>query len=158
MRTAAIPTIFLLTFSGIYAAQGASPAPSATEQITALEREWSSAVIRHDEEAVSKLLADDFVGIDGRGFISDKTAEIEEADPTASHKASLVLVGEHLSEVRVRVYDETAVLTAINTARFRSEKGESTIRYRRTTVWVRRGGSWQCVSFHGSRIMESSKP
>ena len=156
MRTAAIPTIFFLTVSGINAAQIAS-ASSAAEQIAALERAWSSAVVRHDEEAVSKLLADDFVGIDGRGFISDKAAEIEEAKPTASDKAGLVLVGETLSEVRVRVYGETAVLTAINTARFQSEKGESTIRYRRTTVWVRRGGSWQCVSFHGSRIMEPPK-
>ena len=157
MRTATMPTIFLLTVLGIYAPQGANPAPSVTEQITALEREWSSAVVRHDEEAVSKLLADDFVGIDGRGFVSDKAAEIEEAKPKAD-KAGLVLVGENLSEVRVRVYGETAIFTAIKTAQFRSEKGESTIRYRRTTVWVRRGGSWQCVSFHGSRIMESPKP
>ena len=156
MCIAAISTIFLLTVSSIYGAQGANR--SAAEQITALERAWSSAVVRHDEEAVSKLLSDDFVGIDGRGFISDKAAEIEEAKPKASDKAGLVLVGENLSEIRVRVYGESAVFTAINTAQFRSEKSESTIRYRRTTVWVRRGGSWQCVSFHGSRIMEPPKP
>jgi ketosteroid isomerase-like protein len=55
----------------------------------------------------------------------------------------------------VRIYGDTAVLTAINTARFSSRQNESTVRYRRTTVWVRREGRWQCVSFHGSRILES---
>ena len=154
MRTAVIPTIFLLIVYA-YAAQRANTAPSALEQVTALERAWSNAVVQHDEETVSKLLADDFVGIDGRGFMSNKAAEIEEARPKAS--AGLILVGENLSEVRVRTYGETAVFTAVNTAQFRSENGESTIRYRRTTVWVRRGASWQCVSFHGSRIMEIPK-
>lgn len=154
MRTTAIPMILFLTVL-TDAAPGAPSAPSAADQVTALERAWSSAVVRHDSEAVSKLLTDDFIGIDGRGFISDKAAEIEEAKPKAN--GGLVLVGENLSDLRVRVYGQTAVLTAINTAQFRSEKGESTIRYRRTTVWVRRGDSWQCVSFHGSRILEPPK-
>lgn len=101
------------------------------------------------------MLADDYVGIDGRGVVSDKAAELEEAKPPSPGTAAPVLVSEQLSDVRVRIYGDTAVLTAINTARFSSRQSESTVRYRRTTVWVRRGGRWQCVSFHGSRILES---
>ncbi len=134
----------------------ASPAvPSREDQVVAAERAWSDAYLRHDLSALSRLLADDFVGIDGRGMVSDKAAEIEEARPP--QPGTSALVAEALSDVRVRLYGDTAILTAINTARFSPSPGEtaeSTIRYRRTTVWVWREGRWQCVSFHGSRIQQ----
>jgi ketosteroid isomerase-like protein len=132
---------------------GAVPAPSSSDAVVAAERAWSDAFLRHDLETISRLLGDDFVGIDGRGVVSDKAAELEEARPRAD-AAGPVLVGERLSDVRVRLYGDTAVLTAINTARFSTEGRESTVRYRRTTVWLRRDDRWQCVSFHGSRILE----
>ena len=125
------------------------PARSSADVI-ASERAWSKAFIRHDRQALSQLLADDFVGIDGRGVVSDKTAELEEAKPPSAGTSGPVLVGEQLSDIRVRLYGDMAILTATNTAQF----SDSTIRYRRTTVWVWRGGRWQCVSFHGSRILE----
>jgi ketosteroid isomerase-like protein len=128
---------------------GASP----SERVVAAERAWSDAFLRHDVDAIAKLLADDFVGIDGRGVVSDKAAELDEARP-GNAPGQPVLVGEQLSDVRVRLYGDAAVLTAINTARFSSGAAESTVRYRRTTVWVRRGDRWECVSFHGSRILE----
>jgi len=125
------------------------PAHTSAE-VVASEHAWSEAFLRHDLHALSQLLADDFVGIDGRGVVSDKAAELEEAKAPSAGSTNPVLVGEQLSDIRVRVYGDTAVLTAINTAQF----SDSTIRYRRTTVWVWRGGRWQCVSFHGSRILE----
>jgi len=137
----------------VVALLGLGPTPgsaSGSEAVIANERAWSDAFIRHDLEALSLLLADDFVGIDGRGVVSDKAAELEEAKPPSRANAGAILVSEQLSDIRVRVYGDTAVLTAINTAQF----SDSTIRYRRTTVWVRRGDRWQCVSFHGSRILE----
>jgi ketosteroid isomerase-like protein len=131
-----------------------SPTPAAgarsSAEVVASERAWSEAFLRHDLHALSRLLADDFVGIDGRGVVSDKAAELEEAKPPSADSSRPVLVGEQLSDIRVRMYGDTAILTAINTTRF----SDSTIRYRRTTVWVWREGRWQCVSFHGSRILE----
>lgn len=128
-------------------------AGSPSEAVIAAERAWSEAFLRHDVETLSSLLADDFVGIDGRGVVSDRAAELDEARPR-SPSDDPVLVGEQLSDIRVRLYGDTAVLTAINTARFSSRGGPSTVRYRRTTVWVRRDDRWVCVSFHGSRILE----
>ena len=132
-----------------------SPASAREEQVVAAERAWSHAFLRHDLPALSRLLADDFVGIDGRGFASDKAAELEEARAPEPGAAGPLLVREALSEIRVRLYGDTAILTAVNTATFSpgpGETAESTIRYRRTTVWVWRDARWQCVSFHGSRI------
>ena len=145
-----IAALVVATVLGLAQVQGGGSSSSIAGQVIANERAWSEAFLRHDLEAISRLLADDFVGIDGRGVVSDKAAELEEARSPASGSTAPVLVGEQLSDTRVRVYGDTAILTAVNTARF----SDSTIRYRRTTVWVRRGNRWQCVSFHGSRILE----
>jgi ketosteroid isomerase-like protein len=126
---------------------------SAAQDVESAERAWSEAFIRHDVATISKLLADDFVGIDGRGVVSDKAAELKEAVGAAPGIDGPVLVREDLSDIRVRSYGATAVLTATNAAQFLNKGQSSTIRYRRTTVWVYQGGRWQCVSFHGSRIL-----
>jgi len=140
--------LFVATFVSLSPTPPRSARSSAA--VVASERAWSEAFLRHDLPAISRLLGDDFVGIDGRGVVSDKAAELEEAKPPSPGATGPILLGEQLSDVRVRMYGDLAVLTATNTARF----SDSTIRYRRTTVWVWRGERWQCVSFHGSRILE----
>ncbi len=147
--------LVVATLLGLSPTQGRDSASSTRERVVASERAWSEAFLRHDLPAISRLLADDFVGIDGRGVVSDKAAELEEAKPPSPGTVDPILVSEQLSDIRVRIYDDTAVLTAVNTAHFSSQREDSTVRYRRTTVWVRRKGRWQCVSFHGSRILES---
>jgi ketosteroid isomerase-like protein len=145
MSSAAALVVILLTLSPT-----AGRTARSSAEVVASERAWSEAFLRHDLHSIAQLLADDFVGIDGRGVVSDRAAELEEAKAPSAGSTRPTLVGEQLSDVRVRMYGETAVLTAINTAQF----SDSTIRYRRTTVWVWRGDRWQCVSFHGSRILE----
>jgi hypothetical protein len=58
-------------------------AEEAKAQVITQEKAWSDAVIHHDIAKVASILADDFVGIDGRGFVSDKAAELKEAAPPA---------------------------------------------------------------------------
>jgi ketosteroid isomerase-like protein len=148
--------IGLAAVVGLIGSATAGPArPLAAGEVEDSERAWSKAYLRHDLGALSRLLADDFVGIDGRGVVSDKAAELEEARAAPPGFDGPVLVREDLSDVRVRVYGSTAILTALNTAHFDGKDGPSTIRYRRTTVWVLRDGRWQCVSFHGSRVLEA---
>ncbi len=127
-------------------------------QIIAQEKAWSDAVIRHDAEKISLILADDFIGIDGRGVVTDKAAELKEAKPPpAGDSAVPQLLKEEFSDITARLYGSTAVLTLTNTAQFSSKGKETQIKYRRTTVWVRDSGRWRCVSFHGSRILEPPK-
>jgi ketosteroid isomerase-like protein len=145
-----------ITLAAVFALNGSASAgptnPSVALEVERSEHAWSQAFLRHDLGALSRLLADDFVGVDGRGVVSDKAAELEEARATSPGFDRPILVREDLSDLRVRVYGSTAVLTALNTAQFDGKHGPSTIRYRRTTVWVLRDGRWQCISFHGSRV------
>ncbi len=131
--------------------------PEEKTQLIAQEKAWSDAVIHHDAAKVASILADDFIGIDGRGFVTDKAAELKEAEPPPADSTEPQLVKEDLSDFTVRIYGDTAVLNLTNTAHFSSKEKETEIRYRRTTVWVRNAGNWRCVSFHGSRILEAPK-
>lgn len=131
---------------------GATRPNEDVKDVIAAEKSWSSAVVRHDAKEVALILSDDFVGVDGRGVVSDKNGELAEArfvpPPTA-----MTLVSENLSDIRVRIYGGTAVLTAHNAALFDEAGKPRTINYRRTTVYVKRSGRWQCVSFHASRVL-----
>jgi len=150
-------TALILAFASMSsAAWSAESRPKVASEIETLERAWSTAFLNHDTATIARILADDFVGIDGRGVVSDKSHEIEEAKAPAagSPPGAYVIVSETLSDVRVRSYGDAAVLTAINTARISDQGEEEVVRYRRTTVYVRRSGKWQCVSFHGSRILD----
>ena len=49
----------------------------AKAHVIAQEKAWSDAVIHHDIAKVASILADDFIGIDGRGFVTDKAAELK---------------------------------------------------------------------------------
>src|SRR5258705_7303122 len=97
----------------------------AAAEIEALERAWSAAFLEHDTATIASILADDYVGIDGRGVVSNKSSEIEEAKAPAEGAAqgTFLVLGESLSDVRVRLYGDAAVLTAINAARI-SDQGE----------------------------------
>src|SRR6266700_79171 len=56
----------------------------ATTEVIAQEKAWSDAVIHHDTAKVASILAADFIGVDGRGFVTDKAAELKEAEPPAA--------------------------------------------------------------------------
>ena len=68
----------------------------AKAQVIAQETAWSDAVIHHDIAKVVSLLADDFIGTDGRGFVTDKAAELKEAEPPAPDSTAPQLVREDL--------------------------------------------------------------
>src|SRR2546422_5639949 len=91
--------------------------PQVASEIEALERACSTAFLKHDTATIGSILADDYVGIDGRGVVSDKSDEIEEAKAPAagSPPGTYLVLSETLSGVRIRLYGDAAVLTAMNT-------------------------------------------
>ena len=126
------------------------------QELMQLERDWSAAYLKHDTTTVGRILAEEYVGIDGRGIITNKAQEIEEA--TASKPGDsvppFVVLDESVTDMKVRVYGNVAVVNGRVIEKIRAQDKEGEIQYRRTTVWVKRQGRWQCVSFHGSRIIE----
>ena len=126
------------------------------QELMQLERDWSAAYLKHDTITVGRILADEYVGIDGRGIITNKAQEIEEAEAPkpGDPVPPFVVLDESVTDMKVRVYGKVAVVNGRVIEKIRTKDREGEIQYRRTTVWVKRQGRWQCVSFHGSRIIE----
>ena len=130
-------------------------------ELMMLERAWSAAYLQHNTDLIERILADDYVGIDGRGMVTNKADEIADAKGPlpGAPAASFTVLDDTVSDMSVRIYGATAVVNGRTTEKIQpTEGGTRTIHYRRTTVWVKRQGKWQCVSFHGSRILEPDPP
>ena len=61
-------------------------ARKAEERVAQLERDWSAAFLRHDIATIDRILADDYVGTDGRGIVTNKAQELEEARPRQARR------------------------------------------------------------------------
>lgn len=132
---------------------------SIEQQLMQMERDWSAADLKHETAVISRILADDYIGIDGRGIITSKAQEIEEAAAPAPGMPPppRQIIAESVTDMKVRLYGDAAVVTGRAIEKVQSNGKELEIQYRRTTVYVKRQGRWQCVSFHGSRISEPSR-
>jgi len=130
---AAVLTLFLPSLSN---------AQSVDLQLKKLEMQWYDAVAKRDVPTVQRLLADDFSETAPDGHLFTKAQEI------ASLKSGEDAVSFINTGMKVRVYGDTAVVTYVDTIKSRNVNGTS----RWTDTWVKRGGSWQCVSSHGTTI------
>jgi len=137
MRLHACWSLLLISLLGAFApAQEKSDAAT----IRAMETKWAEAYKQHNIDILSSLLADDFVITIEDGSIYSKAGYItHSADPSVH-----VQVAE-LSDLKVRIHGETAVVTGAY-----HEKGESggkAYEYhdRLTDVWMKIGGRWQVI-------------
>ena len=124
-----------------------------SEVLKQLERDWSAATVRHDPSVVQRLIAEDYVGTDGRGIMSTKADEIDEATEHAGEPLATKVLSEEITDMTVRFFSDVGIVNGrtIQQTERAGVKGE--VQFRRTTVWVKRNGGWQCVSFHGSRLL-----
>jgi ketosteroid isomerase-like protein len=86
--------------------------------------------------------------------MTDKKQELEDA---RSENPNRKVLSEAIDDMKVRIYGDTAIVNGRTTEKIQAGSKELVIQYRRTDVFVKRNGRWQCVSFHGSRIIEPPK-
>ena len=124
---------------------GSPPDQESIREVVDLERQAKDAAIRRDVAFVERTLADDYVGIGPLGAVVTK------ADTVAARKlAQLRYDSFEVSEMVVRLYGNTAVVTARAEVKG-SQLGEDfSGPYRFTRVWVRRSGRWQTVSYQAT--------
>jgi hypothetical protein len=56
--------------------------------------------------------------------------------------------------LKVQVYDDAAVATAISVVKGSYKGKDNSGKYPWTDTWVKRGGQWQCVASHASKIVQ----
>ena len=113
--------------------------------IVALEKEWTSAIVKKDAETLKRLLADDFNGTSPTAHTYSKESAIEDLQKGAYDVASM-----DLDEVSVNVYGNVAIAFASQEEKSKYDGKDISGHYHYTDVWVKRDGLWQAVASHGS--------
>jgi ketosteroid isomerase-like protein len=135
-----IPLLSCLTLLAV--AQQKSPDPA---KILQLEEKWADAYKKRDLSIVSSVLAEDFIITVEDGSTYGKVGYI-------SHSADFsvrVDVAE-LSEMKVRMHGNTAVVTGAYHEKGASKGAPYEYRDRLTDVWMKIGGNWQVIASHYS--------
>jgi len=110
------------------------------EELLKLEKAFAAAIVKNDLEGIGRLVADDWIIVDPNGEIVDRTRFFEVIKSGAlTHD---VMESE---DFRVRVYGDSAVVTAITSSKGKFMGQEFSTRERATDVFVKRDGRWQCV-------------
>jgi ketosteroid isomerase-like protein len=110
-----------------------------------LELKWTESYKQRKIDILSSLLADDFVITIEDGSTFSKAGYISHSADASVH----VEVAE-LSDLKVRVHGDAAVVTGAYHERGESNGKRYEYRDRLTDVWMKSGGKWQVVASHYS--------
>jgi ketosteroid isomerase-like protein len=113
------------------------------DEILTLEKEFSHAVANNDAKAVDRFLADDWIIIGADGGIIDKARFLDVIRSGALTHDMMESV-----DTRVRIYGDTAVVTALTTTTGKYSGQEFTTKERATDVFVKQEGRWRCALTH----------
>lgn len=114
-------------------------------QIIEMERETKEASLRRDAEFPQRVLADDYVAISPLGQVTTKKEAL-----SARKSGQLRYETIDVSDMVVRLYGDTAVVTARADVKGHQLGEDFSGPYRYTRVWVRRAGRWQTVSYQAT--------
>jgi Domain of unknown function (DUF4440) len=155
-RATSILCLFFLACTVAASAQSAqkkSDKELKTEQeLMALERAIGDANVRRDKAFFERIEADEFIFTDAGGGITTKQEDVSSLDTPPNPDAPR-LVSYVPDEMRVYLYDKTAVVFGRVTTTYRNKEGkEGSSQSRFTDVFVWRDDRWQLVAGHSSRI------
>src|SRR5215467_5627559 len=119
------------------------------EELLKLENAFAEAIVKNDLNGIGQVVTDDWVVIDPNGEIVDRTRFFEVIKSGALTHDTM-----DSEDFRVRVYGDSAVVTAITSTKGKFMGKEFSTRERATDVFVRREGRWQCVLTHLTRLPE----
>ena len=114
-------------------------------EIVEMERQAKEASLRRDAEFPQRTLADDYVAITPLGQVTTKKEAV-----SARRSAQLRYDTIDVSDMVVRLYGDTAIVTARADVKGHQLGEDFSGPYRYTRVWVRHAGHWQAVSYQAT--------
>ena len=143
--------VCLILFCMAYHVIAQSPS-APTKPLTALEQtligaeqSFVGAAKKGDITFFKRTLADDYVAITPLGQVTTKPETIG-----ARRSGQLRYEAMNITDMVVRVYGDTAVVTARADVKGHQLGEDFSGPYRYTRVWVRRSGRWQTVSYQAT--------
>jgi ketosteroid isomerase-like protein len=137
----------LLLFSSLDAGTPQVDASAAAREVEQAENGRLTSMERGDIDAVSRVIADDFMvtGADGRtSGRSEYLARLRNASSPRPH-----LIHD---DVKIRVYGDAAVITGRSRSVVNGQEQPGQVRY--IHVYTRQSGAWRMVSMQVTRIAQ----
>ncbi len=126
---------------------GLAWAANVEEELKKLETDRAAAAVKGDVATLEKQTSDDYTFINLYGQMSDKSQMVDNF-----RTGRTKLTSNELSDMKVRVYGNTAVITGkadvAGTIAGKDTKGQIMF----TRVYVKKGGSWQSVAFQQTLV------
>lgn len=111
------------------------------QELRSLVRSWDQAYVKGDTVTLDRLLADEFSFVGGP----------KKSDYLASFKTSQLVIQSAVStDIEVQVYEDSAVLTGVDTITAKNKEQILVTKWLYMDVWIKRGGRWQCVKTYSS--------
>src|SRR5262245_65557277 len=105
------------------------------EELLKLERAFADAIIKNDLESIGRIVGDDWIIVDPNGEMVDRSRFFEVIKSGALTHDTM-----ESKDFRVRVYGDSAVVTAITSTKGRFMGQEFSTQDRATDVFVKRDG------------------
>jgi hypothetical protein len=121
------------------------------QQVLKVGKEYGEMIKNQDAAAVERILADEYIYTNEKGKVQNKTENL------ASYKTNPYKFETfEISDQKVRVIGNNAAVET-GTVRYKgtnkdNKPSDGSERY--TTTWVWRGGRWQAVADHVSKIKQ----
>ena len=110
------------------------------KELIAVEKSFSDAIMSNDVNAVERFLDPDWVVIDPDGGVLQRARFLDVIRTGALKHDSM-----DSEDIRVRIYGEAAVVTALTSTKGTFMDHGFTTKERATDVFIRRNGQWICV-------------
>ncbi|MGH9509883.1 MAG: nuclear transport factor 2 family protein [Terriglobales bacterium] len=119
------------------------------QELIDVSNEWDWAMVGNDAEAIGRYMADDWIIVGSDGNQCDKATFL---GLVRSGALTHEVMESH--DMKVRVYGETAVVTArgVSGGKYQGQPFREVERV--SCVFVRQKGQWRCVLTHLSRIAQ----
>lgn len=113
-----------------------------------MEHDWGTAMMKGDWAALDRIMAPDWVLTAPDGTVQTRDQALADLRSGALKFESMVP-----SQVEVRLFGDTAIITGISDDRTTYKGQDVSGRYRFTDVFVNRDGKWQAVSTHVTPVL-----
>ena len=131
-------SLLLFCLSISVSSQTKSPTlPAAQGELLKLIQIWNEAEIKGDASELAKLLAPEFSFLGGSN--RKQYLSLMKPDP------SLQIESATVDEADIQIYENSAVVTSMNSYKVKKDGQPLAGKFLSLTVWIKRNGTWQCV-------------
>ena len=123
---------------------------AAEKELIKVENDWNTAGIKRDTKTLELIFAAEY---NSTGYTGKTYTKAEDLKNTLDPKN--VFTSGVLSELKVHIYGQTAVVTGVNTVKATYDGKDTSGDFRFTDVFVKRDGRWQCVATQGAKVAKN---